>query len=91
MIFPYYGFILAGIAFAAVFQILFLKSRKPLLLVTSILWLLPVLYETWVLNNCTGECNIRVDVLVIFPIEVIVLPLLSFFAWRAYKRHTVRP
>ena len=80
----YYAFILAGIGVAALFQVLFLKSRAPLLLVSSILWLVPVCYETWVLNNCAGECNIREDLVFMFPVELVVLGVLSIFSWKAY-------
>ena len=36
--------------------------------VTAALWLLYPFYEVWVQYSCTGECNIRVDLLIIFPI-----------------------
>lgn len=86
MALAYYGFILLGVGMAALFQVLFVKSRRPLMLICSVLWLLPICYETWVLSNCTGECNIRVDVVYLFPIEVIVLTTLSVFAWIAYRK-----
>jgi hypothetical protein len=86
-IYPYYTFVLFGAAFAAFFLRLFVKSKQPLQFVCSMLWLLPIGYETWVVSNCTGECNIRVDLLVIFPFELLLLIGISRFSWRAYKQY----
>lgn len=86
----YYAFILAGIGMAALFQVLFLKSKTPLLLICSIGWLLPICYETWVLNNCSGECNTRADLVFIFPVEVVVLGVISLFSWKTYTKHAKR-
>lgn len=83
----YYAFILGGIGMAGLFQILFVKTRLGFLLACSVLWLLPIGYEIWVLNTCTGECNIRADLLIIFPAEVLLLTSASLLAWRAYRQH----
>ncbi|MBH79540.1 MAG: hypothetical protein CMQ49_03390 [Gammaproteobacteria bacterium] len=88
MIFAYFAFILAGIGVAALFQALFVKTRKPAFLVCSVLWLLPICYEIWVLNTCTGECNIRVDLLYVFPLEIGLLAGVSLIGWRAYRQHS---
>ena len=82
----YYVFIIAGIGMAALFQVLYLKTKIPLLLVCSFVWLLPICYEIWALNNCTGECNIRVDLVYLFPVEVIAAAILSLLSWRAYRK-----
>lgn len=36
--------------------------------VTATLWLFYPVYEIWVQTTCSGECNIRVDLLIIYPI-----------------------
>ena len=36
------------------------------------LWLLYGLYEKRVQDTCTGECNIRVDLLLIYPVLAIL-------------------
>ena len=87
----YYVFILGSIGIAALFQVLFVKSKLPLILACSLLWLVPIGYETWVLNTCAGECNIRVDLVFMFLLEVVVLGVLSFFSWRAYTKHQNTP
>lgn len=87
VIVPYYALILAGVGVAVFFQVLFVKTKQPIQLVCSIFWLLPICYETWVLNNCTGECNIRVDLMVIIPIELAALAAISYIAWRSYNKH----
>ena len=86
IIVPYYAFLLVGLAMTVFFFLAYVRSSKPLLLVTAILWLGPAAYESWVSQSCSGECNIRVDLLIVFPIELVVLIGLSVFAWRSRKR-----
>jgi len=87
LIYPYYGFILIGIGLAVFFLATFISKRQLFPLVCSALWLVPASYEAWVMSNCTGECNIRVDLLVIFPLEALMLIPLSLAAWKAHKLH----
>lgn len=59
-------------------------SRRPVVLVASVVWLLYGVYETgmrlrWL---CSGECNIRVDLVLIYP----VLLFLSIAAIGALAR-----
>lgn len=35
------------------------------------LWLLYPIYEIWLQLNCSGECNIRVDLLIIYPVILV--------------------
>ena len=55
---------------AAMFAALWLMSRRRLVLSTSLLWLLYAGYEAAMKARilCAGECNIRVDLLVIAPL-----------------------
>lgn len=56
-------------------------GRRRVAVVAGVLWLIYAAYETGMRQRwlCTGECNIRVDLLLIYP----VLLLLSIVAvWR---------
>ena len=83
IILPYYAFILLGLVMAVLFFLAYVRASKAVLLITSILWLIPAAYEMWVLQSCTGECNVRVDLLLVFPTELLGLSALSVFAWKA--------
>ena len=63
---------------AALFLAAYGPSRRRLVLVTGVLWLLYALYELAMKRRilCTGECNIRVDLLLVYPL----LALLSLVA-----------
>lgn len=52
-----------------------------------VLWIGYAAYETWVQATCTGECNIRVDLLLIWPLllAVTVLAIVSAVV-RAVRR-----
>ena len=87
LIYPYYLFTFVCVALAVFFLILFIKSRQSIQLICSMLWLLPIAYEAWVVSNCTGECNIRIDLLVIWPLELLLLFSISRYSWKEYKRY----
>lgn len=59
----------------ALFVALYLAHRRRLLLITALAWLAYVPYEYGMKLRllCSGECNIRVDLLLLYP----VLALLS--------------
>ncbi len=63
--------------FAVVFGLLiagsFRMTRIRLVLVTGVLWILYGIYEYLMQIRvlCSGECNIRVDLLLIYPILLI--------------------
>jgi hypothetical protein len=52
----------------------FTLSRKIIFSVAAVLWLLYGVYESMMYARilCSGECNIRVDLLLIYPILFIV-------------------
>ena len=66
------------------FLILFAISRRRACLIAGLLWFLPIPYELWIQANCTGECNIRVDLLVVLPLELFVLYQTSRMAFRSF-------
>ena len=77
MLIAYFAVLFCSIPAALTFLILFAMSRRRACLIAGLLWLLPIPYEFWVQTNCTGECNIRVDMLLVLPLEVIVLYKMS--------------
>lgn len=80
---PWLGAV-AGVAFYVLFRL----RRGRGALVASVLWLLYSAYEYGMKLRilCSGECNIRIDLLVIYP----VLLLLSVFALVAMLRPAAR-
>ena len=59
---------------AAVFGLLYLRSRSRLALAASLAWLAYVPYELGMKLRilCSGECNIRVDLLLLYPLLVML-------------------
>ena len=68
IIFPA-GAVIIGIAFVVVAYL----RRKLIPAVVGGIWLLYGVYESLMYARvlCTGECNIRVDLLLIFPVLVV--------------------
>ena len=69
---------------ATVLALMYARSRRPLVLVASLAWLAYFAYEQAIKWRilCTGDCNIRVDLLLFYPLLV----LLSLIAVVAYVR-----
>ena len=67
---------------AALFIYLFWISKSRFILLTAILWLayLPYEYAMKYRILCSGECDIRIDLLLIYPVLVFV-SLLSLVAF----------
>ena len=70
---PFVGFIqwpLAALVPALLFGIGFLWRRRPLIAGVAALWLGYAVYESLMKARvlCSGECNIRVDLLLITPL-----------------------
>ena len=78
---------LAAIPGAALLS-LWTRSRRRLVLVAAVAWLLYLPYEygmKWRIL-CSGECNIRVDLLLLYPALVILSILAAVSALRAVGR-----
>ena len=75
---------LLALAPAALFFWLHGIRRRPVVLVAAVLWLLYAGYELAMQRRwlCTGECNIRADLLLIYPL----LALLSLAAMASALR-----
>ena len=59
---------------AAVFGYFYLRRRSRVVLVTTLLWLAYFPYELGMKLRilCSGECNIRVDLLLLYPVLAIL-------------------
>ena len=62
------------IIISVVFAVGWFKWRNKWFLIAGALWLLYAFYEYMMYLRiwCTGECNIRIDLLVIYPLLLIV-------------------
>ncbi len=73
-----------------IFLALFAVSRKFLVLAAAAAWLvyLPYEYAMKLRILCSGECNIRIDLLVLYPaLFVISVAGLIAFLWALVRRH----
>jgi hypothetical protein len=63
------------------------SRRRGTAVATGIIWLLYAVYETGMKQRwlCTGECNIRVDLLLVYPI-LLVLTVVSVVSLLRTKR-----
>jgi hypothetical protein len=73
---------------AVVFAVLYHFSRRKLVLATATAWGLYALYEYAMLRRwmCSGECNIRIDLLVVYPALVLLSLAAAVVAVRAMLR-----
>jgi hypothetical protein len=78
----------------AVFLVLYAVSQKVIILAAAAAWLayLPYEYGMKLRILCTGECNIRIDLLVLYPALVLisVVAVLAFLRSLARQRRFVR-
>jgi hypothetical protein len=80
-----------ALAIAAVFLVLYLRSKSATCLVTAAIWALYFIYESLMQARilCTGECNIRVDLLLIYPF-LLILSLLAIVLF-LFRRNRASP
>lgn len=74
---------------AVVFSVLWMLSKLRLVLSAAAVWLLYAGYEAAVKARmlCSGECNIRIDLLLIGPVLLgLSIVGLVAFAWWAIRR-----
>jgi formate hydrogenlyase subunit 3/multisubunit Na+/H+ antiporter MnhD subunit len=64
-----------------------LRAHRTTAVVGGVLWLLYALYETGMKQRwlCSGECNIRVDLLLIYPVLLVILVAAAVSLLRARK------
>ncbi len=77
------GWPFLALAPAALFAVLYLRCRRPVVLVAMLAWLAYFPYEQAMKLRilCSGECNIRVDLLLLYPLLMLVsvLALIAYF------------
>ena len=79
---------LAALLFVGMFGALWWRSRSPLALISAVLWTKYAAYEYLMHARvlCSGECNIRVDLLLIYPALLVISALAVWHAVRSRKR-----
>jgi hypothetical protein len=86
------GIPLLAVAFGLLIMACFKLSHSRLLLATGTLWICYGIYEYLMQIRvlCSGECNIRVDLLLIYPILLALtlasLVRVTILLWRRRKR-----
>ena len=78
-----------ALVLAVVFGMLYFWCRRPVVLVATLAWLAYFPYEQAMKLRilCSGECNIRVDLLLFYPI----LALLTIWAIIAFFKTSRAP
>ena len=64
--------LLVVIALVALFATGWLYARGTIVQAAALLWIAFVPYELWYRANCTGECNIRADLVLLLPVLLVV-------------------
>ena len=65
---------LAALAPAAAFGFAYFRKKTPFSLIAAILWAVYAVYESLMKARvlCSGECNIRIDLLALYPLLLVV-------------------
>ncbi len=64
--------LLIALALTQLFATAWLYSRGIIVQAAVLLWIGFVPYEIWYRANCTGECNIRADLVLLLPVLLVV-------------------
>ena len=75
--------LLIMIALVLLFATGWLYSRGTIVQAAVLLWIAFVPYEIWYRANCTGECNIRADLILLLPVLLVVS--LAAIAWVVHR------
>ena len=72
---------------ALIFAALYMAHRRRTVLVAALAWLVYVPYEYGMKLRllCSGECNIRVDLLLLYPILASISVAAAVAVWRARR------
>ena len=75
---------------AALFIVAYEMTKRRLVFWTGVIWILYGLYEYGMKRRwlCSGECNIRVDLLLLYPVLVLLTVVAAVVAIRAALRRT---
>ncbi len=79
-----YPFVVAAGLFAAYFALVAVQRPRPAAILAVVLWSVYAVYEYYVANGtlCDANCNIRVDLLLFYPV---LLAMSLAAAWNAYR------
>jgi len=77
-----------GLGVAAVFVVLYRASRRRLVLAAALAWGLYAFYEYGMHRRwlCSGECDIRVDLILLYPVLGLASLVALVIAIRAIAR-----
>lgn len=77
-----------ALAIGSIFLRLYLKKKTRFSLSSALLWFLYFIYETLIQMRilCTVECNIRIDLLIIYPVLLALSLLAVYFYYRKQKQ-----
>jgi hypothetical protein len=60
------------VALALLFVTGWLYKRGTIVQAAALLWIAFIPYEVWYRANCTGECNIRADLVLLLPVLLVM-------------------
>ena len=78
---------------AAILAVFYHVYRNGFTLVTALLWAAYAAYEYGMHRRwlCTGECNIRVDLLMLYPLLLFMTSMAGTITARAVRRRRSKP
>lgn len=73
---------------AIIFGLLYFKSKNKTVLAAAVLWLVYAVYEELMLLRilCSGECNIRIDLLAIYPILFVLSAIALYLGIKNFSQ-----
>jgi hypothetical protein len=74
---------------ALVFLLLYWRRSNLIFILALGLWFALPFYNQWILSTCSGDCNIRVDLLLVAPLILIPSGLALFEAFRRWRGRRV--
>ena len=82
---------LGAVLVGAIFLVLYRHAARRRLLVTGVVWILYAAYEYGMKQRilCSGECNIRVDLLLLYPL-LFLLSTLALISYTLFLRNRYR-
>src|SRR5262245_44188388 len=82
---------LGAVLVGAIFLALYRHAARRRLLITGVLWMLYAAYEYGMKQRilCSGECNIRVDLLLLYPL-LFLLSAMALISYALFLRDRTR-
>lgn len=73
---------------AIIFGLFYFKSKNKTVLAAAVLWLVYAIYEELMLLRilCSGECNIRIDLLAIYPILFVLSAIALYLGIKNFSQ-----